>query len=153
MNADLIESQREGMVTEKLSSAERELVALGAALGSNCVPCIDTISLKRERLASAIGRSTRPYASPTRFGRFLPGRFSPLPLACFRNPMWEPMPSGAAPTAPNRNRTVELSNLAAARPYTARTPSPIECIAVESGLVRTQHDYDEDSDCVCASRS
>ncbi len=25
---------------EKLSSAERELVALGAALGSNCVPCI-----------------------------------------------------------------------------------------------------------------
>ena len=41
MNADLIESQREGMVTEKLSSAERELVALGAALGSNCVPCIE----------------------------------------------------------------------------------------------------------------
>ena len=26
---------------EKLSSAERELVALGAALGSNCVPCIE----------------------------------------------------------------------------------------------------------------
>ncbi len=25
---------------ETLSSAERELVALGAALGSNCVPCI-----------------------------------------------------------------------------------------------------------------
>lgn len=26
---------------KKLSSAERELVALGAALGSNCVPCIE----------------------------------------------------------------------------------------------------------------
>ena len=26
---------------EKLSSAERELVAIGAALGSNCVPCIE----------------------------------------------------------------------------------------------------------------
>ncbi len=26
---------------EKLSSAEQELVALGAALGSNCVPCIE----------------------------------------------------------------------------------------------------------------
>lgn len=26
---------------EKLSNAERELVALGAALGSNCVPCIE----------------------------------------------------------------------------------------------------------------
>ena len=26
---------------EKLSSAERELVALGAALASNCVPCIE----------------------------------------------------------------------------------------------------------------
>ncbi len=26
---------------EKLSSAERELVALGAALGSNCIPCIE----------------------------------------------------------------------------------------------------------------
>lgn len=26
---------------EKLSSAEREFVALGAALGSNCVPCIE----------------------------------------------------------------------------------------------------------------
>jgi 4-carboxymuconolactone decarboxylase len=26
---------------EKLSRAERELVALGAALGSNCVPCIE----------------------------------------------------------------------------------------------------------------
>ena len=26
---------------DKLSSAERELVALGAALGSNCVPCIE----------------------------------------------------------------------------------------------------------------
>lgn len=25
----------------KLTSAERELVALGAALGSNCVPCIE----------------------------------------------------------------------------------------------------------------
>jgi AhpD family alkylhydroperoxidase len=41
MNADLIQSQREGIVMEKLSSAERELVALGAALGSNCVPCIE----------------------------------------------------------------------------------------------------------------
>lgn len=26
---------------EELTSAQRELVALGAALGSNCVPCID----------------------------------------------------------------------------------------------------------------
>jgi len=26
---------------DKLTSAERELVALGAALGSNCVPCIE----------------------------------------------------------------------------------------------------------------
>lgn len=26
---------------DKLNSAERELVALGAALGSNCVPCIE----------------------------------------------------------------------------------------------------------------
>lgn len=26
---------------EKLTNAERELVALGAALGSNCVPCIE----------------------------------------------------------------------------------------------------------------
>jgi len=26
---------------EKLNAAERELVALGAALGSNCVPCIE----------------------------------------------------------------------------------------------------------------
>ncbi len=26
---------------DKLSNAERELVALGAALGSNCVPCIE----------------------------------------------------------------------------------------------------------------
>lgn len=26
---------------EYLSSAERELVALGAALGSNCIPCIE----------------------------------------------------------------------------------------------------------------
>ncbi len=26
---------------EKLSVAERELVALGAALGSNCVPCVE----------------------------------------------------------------------------------------------------------------
>ncbi len=26
---------------EKLNSTERELVALGAALGSNCVPCIE----------------------------------------------------------------------------------------------------------------
>ena len=41
MNADLVQSQREGIITEKLSSAERELVALGAALGSNCVPCIE----------------------------------------------------------------------------------------------------------------
>ena len=40
MDTDLIQSQREGMATEKLSSAERQLVALGAALGSNCVPCI-----------------------------------------------------------------------------------------------------------------
>jgi AhpD family alkylhydroperoxidase len=41
MTADLIQSQREGIVTEKLSSAKRELVALGTALGSNCVPCIE----------------------------------------------------------------------------------------------------------------
>lgn len=26
---------------DKLTSTERELVALGAALGSNCVPCIE----------------------------------------------------------------------------------------------------------------
>jgi len=26
---------------DKLTSSERELVALGAALGSNCVPCIE----------------------------------------------------------------------------------------------------------------
>lgn len=29
------------IVVDKLSPAERELVALGAALGSNCVPCIE----------------------------------------------------------------------------------------------------------------
>jgi AhpD family alkylhydroperoxidase len=40
MNADLVQSQRDGIITEKLSSAERELVALRTALGSNCIPCI-----------------------------------------------------------------------------------------------------------------
>jgi AhpD family alkylhydroperoxidase len=33
--------QKEDRDMEKLSSAEREFVALGAALGSNCVPCIE----------------------------------------------------------------------------------------------------------------
>lgn len=35
------ESQEEGTVMDRLTRAERELVALGAALGSNCVPCIE----------------------------------------------------------------------------------------------------------------
>jgi AhpD family alkylhydroperoxidase len=32
---------KEGIAMEKLNDVERELVALGAALGSNCVPCIE----------------------------------------------------------------------------------------------------------------
>jgi 4-carboxymuconolactone decarboxylase len=35
------ETERERLSMDGLSSAERELVALSAALGSNCVPCIE----------------------------------------------------------------------------------------------------------------
>lgn len=48
---------------ENLTNAERELVALDAALGSNCVPCIEYhIPARRVRPDSAIGGSMRRYA-------------------------------------------------------------------------------------------
>jgi AhpD family alkylhydroperoxidase len=85
---------------EKLSSAERGLVALGAALGGNCVPCFEYHIPEARKAGSAIRRSVTRYALPTRFGRFLPGRFSPRPLACSQKPVSGPMPSRAGSTAP-----------------------------------------------------
>ena len=45
-----------------LTPRDRELVAIGAAMGSNCVPCIEHHIPKRRMPASAAPKSPRPSA-------------------------------------------------------------------------------------------
>lgn len=57
----------------KLSQRELQLVALGAAMGSNCVPCIEHIipeakkaGMSDEEISQAIGHADKVRQVPTR---------------------------------------------------------------------------------------
>src|SRR5512139_1199739 len=58
---------------DKLTNAERELVALGAAMGSNCVPCIEyhipeatKAGLTNSQISEAIGLADKVRQVPAR---------------------------------------------------------------------------------------
>lgn len=58
---------------EQLSRRERDLVALGAALGSNCVPCVEryvtesrAAGVRDEEISEAIGVADRVRSVPAK---------------------------------------------------------------------------------------
>jgi 4-carboxymuconolactone decarboxylase len=67
---------------KKLTNAERELVALGAAIASNCVPCIE-YHIPEARKAGLDDQQIRGFSWRTRSVGFQLRRFSLRPRACW----------------------------------------------------------------------